>query len=272
MHDGATAGAQGMFDQEVDAYERARPSYPEALFDDLIAYVSAGGLSGPFEVVEVGPGTGKATASLLARGMRVTAIEHGAEMSAFLRRKFEDDARLQVANARFEDAQLTEGAFDAVVSATAFHWIEPEVRLVKSHSLLRAGGAIAIIETNQISSEVDRGFFDRCLPIYQRYRPDERNHSLPVGEDLVPDIFGEIEASALFDDVRLYRYRWDQTYPTAAYADLVRSYRRTQQHPREEREALIADLCELIDAEFDGYVVRPLVMTLVAGRKAPLTS
>jgi hypothetical protein len=65
----------------------------------------------------------------------------------------------------------------------------------------------------------------------------------------------------------MYRYRWDQTYPTEMYADLVRSYSNTQAMPRDQREALIADLCALIDAEFDGYVIRPLIVTLVAGRK-----
>ena len=75
---------QGKFDQEVAAYDRARPSYPDALFDDLIAYLGNNDLSIPFDAVEIGPGTGKATASLLARGSRVTAVEHGAAMAAFL--------------------------------------------------------------------------------------------------------------------------------------------------------------------------------------------
>ncbi len=67
--------------------------------------------------------------------------------------------------------------------------------------------------------------------------------------------------------MRLHRFRHDQTYPTDQYADLVRSYSNTQMMPREQREALIADLCALIDAEFDGYVVRPLVITLILARK-----
>lgn len=267
MSDASPFASEGWFEEEVEAYERARPSYPEALFDDLAAYLEAGGRGAPFDAVEAGPGTGKATASLLARGMRVTGVEHGAQMSAFLRQKFADDARLTVIHAPFEEAPLPDASFDTVFSATAFHWIDPAVRLVKAHRLLRDGGAIAIIDTNQIASPVDRGFFDACFPIYLRYRPDEKNHAL-FGEDVVPDIYGEIDASPLFDDVRLLRYRWDQTYPTAMYADLVRSYGRSQTMPRDEREALIADLSDLIDADFDGYVVRPLVITLVLGRKA----
>ncbi|MEX0751291.1 MAG: class I SAM-dependent methyltransferase [Dehalococcoidia bacterium] len=254
------------FDQEVAAYERARPSYPDALFEDLIAYLRAGGCDAPFDAIEIGPGTGKATASLIDRGFRVTAVEPGANMAAFLREKFAGKP-LDVVHARFEDATLPDSSFDAVVSATSFGWVDKDVRLTKSSRLLRARGVLAVIGTEQIASDVDGGFFERCFPIYLRYRPNEENRPLP-GEDVTPSVLEEVEASGLFGSVRLHRYRWDQTYPTDQYADLVRSYSNTQMMPRDEKEALIADLCALIDAEFDGYVVRPLVMTLVVGRKA----
>jgi len=259
--------AQGWFDEEVEAYERARPSYPDALFDDLFAYLERGGLRAPFDVVEIGPGTGKATAPLLARDARVAAVEHGANMCAALRRKFSGEPRLRVVHARFEDAALAERAYDAVISATSFHWVDPGVRLRKSSRLLRERGALAVIDTNQIASAADRGFFQRCFPIYLRYRPDERKLEVP-GEDVTPQAFTEIEESELFADARLYRYRWDQRYETDAYADLVRSYQNTQAMPRAARERLIGDLCELINREFDGYVVRPLVITLVVARRA----
>lgn len=53
------------FDQEVAAYERARPSYPDAAFEALVAYLSESQITPPFEAVEIGPGPGKATEPLL---------------------------------------------------------------------------------------------------------------------------------------------------------------------------------------------------------------
>jgi SAM-dependent methyltransferase len=256
----------GGFDEEVAAYDRARPSYPDALFDDLISYLGEGGMTAPFDAVEIGPGTGKATGALLGRGFRVTAIEYGPAMAAFLRAAHVDDERLRVVHARFEDAALADGAFDAVVSATSFHWLDHAVRLVKPHRLLRPQGVLAVIDTNQIAAEADRGFFDRTLPVYERARPGEPKLASP-GADVEPRVLKEVTASSLFEDVRLFRYRWDQTYPTELYADLVRSYSNTQAMPRHQREAMIAELCALIDAEFDGYVVRPLVITLVVARR-----
>jgi SAM-dependent methyltransferase len=253
------------FDQVPEVYDRVRPSYPEPLFDELFSYLR---LAGPATILEVGAGTGKATRSLLERGASVTAIEIGAHLADFLRTKLSPDfpGCLEVVNAPFEQCDLPAGHFDAVVSATAFHWLDPALRLSRSRDVLRPAGALAIIDTNQIAADADRGYFDRTFPIYQRYRPDEERIETP-GEDVVPKAFDEVAASGLFDDVQLHRYRWDQTYATADYADLVRSYANTQAMEPGPREALIAELCEVIDWEYDGYVVRPLVMTLTLGRR-----
>ncbi len=220
-------------------------------------------------MLEIRAGTGKATRSLLARGARVVAIEIGGRLAAFLEQKLSPEfaARLRVINDSFEECDVEPESFGVVASATAFHWIDPAVRLQKSHDVLRPGGVIAIIGTNQIRSDADRGFFERTFPIYLKYRPDEQNTELP-GEDVVPSEYDEIERSGLFADVTLRRYRWDQTYSTADYADLVRSYANTQMMPESDREGLIGDLCRVIDDEYDGSVTRPLVVTLTLGRWA----
>jgi hypothetical protein len=120
--------------------------------------------------------------------------------------------------------------------------------------------------TNQIGSNADRGFFDRVQPIYRKYFPGEERPDLP-GEDVVPEEFRDMESCGLFDDVTLHRYRWDQTYVTADYADLMRSYSGMQVMADDAREALIAEICAIADAEYGGSVTRPLVMTLTLGRK-----
>jgi len=271
MRSGEVARVQpgeGSFEEEVAAYERARPSYPDALFDELISYMDEGGATAPYAAVEIGPGTGKATASLLARGFDVSGVEPGANMCGVLRRKYAGRDDFRVIQARFEDAALPGGAFDAVISATSFHWVEPRARLEKAHRMLRRRGTLGVIDTNQIASEADRGFFERCFPIYKRHRPDEVQVAVPAEGDVTPAALQSIESSPLFESVRVLRYRWDQRYPSELYGDLVRSYANSQAMPKAAREALIADLRELIDREFDGYVVRPLVITLLLARRA----
>jgi SAM-dependent methyltransferase len=257
------------FDEVPEIYDRVRPRYPGRAFDDIFSYLETDLSIAQPRVLEIGPGTGKATRSLLEHGAHVVAVEIGPSLAAFLERKLcsEFPGRLHVINRSFEAYDVEARSFDLVVSATAFHWIDPAVRMQKSHDALRPGGAIAIIMTNQIRSDVDRGFFEHVLPIYKKYRPDERP-AAPPDENVVPDEYEEVQSSELFVDVVLKRYRWDQTYATDAYADLVRSYANTQVMPEADREALIADLCRVIDAEYGGSVTRPLVITLTLGRRS----
>lgn len=256
-----------VFDSVAEIYDRARRPYPPRLFDDVFNYLG----EHPQEpsavaAVEIGPGTGQATAQLLARGVTVAAVEPGPRLAAILRDKFPGEQRLVVINERFEEVPLPEGIADLVLAATSFHWVDAEVRYSKTLETLRDGGTLAVIGTSQIASEVDRGYFAASQPIYDRFFPGEFTSDLP-GEDVTPPEVGELLADDAFESVELFRYRWDQRYTTQEYADLVRSYSGTQQLSTEQREQFIEDLSSFIDDQFEGNVVRPLVLTLLLARK-----
>jgi SAM-dependent methyltransferase len=260
------------FDNVPEIYDRVRPTYPPALFDQLFSYLRS---DSELRAVEIGPATGKATRPLLEHGIAVTAVEPGEALSDFLRRKLGGEfSQLNVITAKFEDAELASGAFDLVLAATSFHWLDKETRFQKCHDVLRESGVLAIVHTNQIESEADGGFFAAVQPVYDRHEPRQPDSNiltspeLPTEYELQPPDYEGLVASGLFDDIQLYKYRWDQTYTTAAYGDLMRSYSGTQAMEPPQQEALIGDVCAVIDAEFGGSITRPLVMTLSLGRKS----
>ena len=257
---------ESYFDADPATYDRARPTYPDALFDDLWGYLDEGVRAHP-EVVEMGPGTGQATRVLLGRGASVTAVELGSNLASYLAEKHAGEPRLHVVNAAFEDAPLPEGAFDLVFAATAYHWVAPEARFVRPHALLRDRGVLAVVDTVQVRDEGDRGYFERSQHLYARYWPDQATFRPAPEPDAEPPILEQMRASGLFEDVRLWRYRWDQRYDVDAYLDLVRSYSNTAQLPPEERARFLDDLRAFVSAEDGGTVLRPLVITLVAGRR-----
>lgn len=49
----------------------------------------------------------------------------------------------------FEDFAAAEGSFDLIVSGAAFHWVDPEVKFRKSAGLLRPGGWLALLDTEE---------------------------------------------------------------------------------------------------------------------------
>ncbi|HEX5096633.1 MAG TPA: hypothetical protein VFX21_11490, partial [Acidimicrobiia bacterium] len=57
-----------VFGEVADQYDRARPGYPDAAFDAVVEYAP---VRPGDRVLEVGAGTGKATTSMLARGLDV---------------------------------------------------------------------------------------------------------------------------------------------------------------------------------------------------------
>lgn len=252
------------FDNVPHIYTRVRPEYPPTFYDALFEMLPD--RLAPIRAVEVGAGTGQATGALLARGAHVTAIEIGPRIAAYLERRFSRQPNLRVIVSTFEDAPLPVGVWDLVFAATAYHWVRPEARMVRPHALLAAGGVLAVVDTLQVASEADRGFFRRSDPIYRKYWPDQAYQGAPE-PDVDPAVLAEMRASGLFQDVQVRRRRWDQVYSAEAYLDLVESYSNTNELPPEARAAFLADLRAFVETESGGTVLRPLSITMVTGRR-----
>jgi SAM-dependent methyltransferase len=112
----------------ADAYQRARPGYPESLVDALVEQVE---VTRGDPVAELGAGTGNFTRLLSQRGFSVTALEPDPAMSSHA------SAMPGVAwtTGTFEHTGLASGTQRWVVSAQAFHWARadralPEIRRV----------------------------------------------------------------------------------------------------------------------------------------------
>jgi SAM-dependent methyltransferase len=104
------------FDKAAELYDRARPRYPAALFEDLADLTGIGPGS---RVLEIGPGTGQATLPLAERGCRVVAVELGPDLAAVARRNLARFPTVEVVTAAFEDWPLPSEPFDLVLAATA---------------------------------------------------------------------------------------------------------------------------------------------------------
>jgi SAM-dependent methyltransferase len=131
-----------VFDQVADEYARHRPAYPDALVDRA---VEVAGLAPGAEVLEIGCGTGQLTRSLLARGLRVTAVEPGEQLISRARRDLHGAAEVRFVNARLEEAPLPQANYQAAFSASAIHWIDPDLSWRKLADALVDGGTLALL-------------------------------------------------------------------------------------------------------------------------------
>jgi SAM-dependent methyltransferase len=128
-----------VFDEIAEDYDRHRPSYPDVLIDRACQGVGHGAA-----VLEIGCGTGQLTRSLLARGLRVTAVEPGQQLIGRARDQCNGVGDVQFVNARLEDASLPCAQYSAVFSASAMHWIDPDVSWRKAADTLVDGGSLAL--------------------------------------------------------------------------------------------------------------------------------
>src|SRR6266536_1127576 len=112
------------FDQVALLYDQARPGYPEQLFDDVVAL---SGITSHGRILEIGCGTGQATLPFARRGYPMVCVELGENLAAVARQRLADYPQVTVQTCAFEEWPLPERAFELVVSATAFHWIDPAV-------------------------------------------------------------------------------------------------------------------------------------------------
>jgi SAM-dependent methyltransferase len=137
------ARVYGMFFNDVAGeYDRHRPTYPDRLIDRAC---ESAGIEPGAPVLEIGCGTGQLTRSLLARGLRVTAIEPGVRLIARARDQLAGGGEVQFVNARLEDAALPPAHFRAVFSASAMHWIDPDVGWRRVADALPDGGTLALV-------------------------------------------------------------------------------------------------------------------------------
>lgn len=134
-----------LFDEVADRYQATRRGYPSELVRFI---VETARLEPGSAVLEVGCGTGQLTDQLAAYGLAVTAIDIGNSMIAAARQRVSSPL-VSFQSVSFEAFAAPDAAFDAIVSATAFHWIDPEVKFAQSARLLKAGGWLALIATGE---------------------------------------------------------------------------------------------------------------------------
>ncbi len=139
MSDHIHAAAARGFTDGVDAYERARPTYPP---DAVAAIVATLGLGPGRTVLELGAGTGKLTRLLAPTGARILAVEPVEAMRAKL---LQAAPGVEVVDGAAESIGLPNGSVDAVVVAQAFHWFDAIRALSEMHRVLRPGGRVVLV-------------------------------------------------------------------------------------------------------------------------------
>ena len=227
------------FGTVADAYERARPGYP----DDAVRWL-AGDV--PCDVVDLGAGTGKLTRSLVAHGHRVTAVEPSAEMLAQLRTAVPGAIPLEGTG---EAIPLPDSCADVVTAAQAFHWFDKPVALREIARVLRPGGRVGLVWNARDDTAPWVSEFTETVIARSTFRKG--------GVAATTTSIGE---SGLYEPVERATFAHVQPLRRIELVELVRSRSECAVLAEEERRPILERLDALFDAHaVDGTLSMPYV-------------
>jgi SAM-dependent methyltransferase len=228
------------FGTDTERYDRARPRYPDALIERIVA-----GRPDP-EILNVGCGTGIESRQFQAVGATVLGVEPDGRMAAFAQA-----TGVPVEVATFEAWDPAGRTFDAVVAGTAWHWVDPVAGPAKAARVLRPGGRLApfwhVFQPPAELAEVSAAVFRRVLP--------DSPITLPpagpalAGYQLLFDQAAEgIRAADAYRDLEQWRFDWERVYTRDEWLDQLPTSGALTQAAPDQLAEILAGVGAAIDA------------------------
>jgi SAM-dependent methyltransferase len=255
------------FGTQAERYDRARPTYPDALFEAVLAPAGGepgkgakAGDAGAPDVLDVGCGTAIAARQMAERGARVLGVEIDPRMAEVAR-----GHGVPVEVARFEDWDPAGRTFDVVTAGQAWHWIDPAAGAAKAAGVLRPGGRLALFWNighlpDDLAADLEE--------VYAAVAPGVDRYSVILGysrDERYPEHIAEIRAGGFAEPVREY-FPWERTYSRDEWLDQLPTH---SDHARLDPDVL-ARLVDAVGAAVDRhggrFTMRYQTMLILAER------
>jgi SAM-dependent methyltransferase len=218
-------------------------------------------------ILEVGAGTGKATRQFAAGDHPIVALEPSAEMAAVARITCGGLPLVSVVEAEFESWPLPPEPFKLLISAQAWHWIDPELRYAKARAALKPGGALAAF-WNAVDWE-SAPLGPVLAEAYQQAAPEFAvpgpMHPLTRAATMIPDWDTDIGAADGLGQPEVRSFPWRQRYGAREYVRLLSTHSDHIVLEAVVRERLFQRIAEVIGAH-GGELEVPYVAHLCLAR------
>ena len=251
------------FNKVARLYDEMRPRYPEALVADV---VSLSGIPPDGRILEVGCGPGQATLAFARRGYSMLCLDIGPDLIAIAAEKCRPYPNVRFRVTAFEDWPSEPDSFDLVISASAFHWVPPEIGYPKVASVLKTGGTFAILRNEHPRPYT--GFHQSVQEVYQRCAPElsETGKKRPHGGSK-EEIEGYLNGTGMFGEIVTKQHPWSAQFTARQYLKLLETYSNHYNLEPEKKRCLYEGIRTLIE-QLGGVVTRPWLSVLyLAGKK-----
>jgi SAM-dependent methyltransferase len=219
------------FGSAAGTYDRYRVGLPGEVVDRVLP-------AGIGAALDLGAGTGAMTRRLVERAGKVYAVDPDPRMTGLLA---ESCPAVEVRRGTGEAIPLPDACVDAVVVASAWHWMDPATTIPEIARVLRPGGALCLVWNRR----------DRSVP----WMADLETYRLGVdtGDDWVGEridhYLGEqwLPAGAPFANVEILTLPWTAVMTKDELVGMMTTFRGYISAPPQDKPGILRKFVEYVD-------------------------
>jgi SAM-dependent methyltransferase len=232
----------------AEAYNKARPHYPEALIQQVVEVAQLGADS---NILEVGSGPATATVAFAPLGCSMVCLEPNPDFFRLAQQNCQAYPQVEIQNSSFEEWPPAVAKFDAVLAASSFHWIPPEVGYPKAAQALKEKGSLILLWNKELQPSYE--VYQSLAKIYQQYAPSlDRYEDQETQEAILRELGQMAIDSGQFQDLVAGTMVSEVTYSTDEYLMLLNTYSPYLALDPQQKDALFTGLRNSIERDFGG--------------------
>lgn len=231
------------YSEVADAYNRVRPRYPNEL---ILRAVELAQLPADAIILEVGCGPGTATAEFAKVGFSMVCLEPSQEACFLARQNCMQYPDVEITNTTFEEWELEPERFDAVLAASAFHWVSPEIGYSKAAAALKDNGSLILLWNT--APQPRQEVYQALQEVYQTQAPslgqyEERG----TQEESLRRQGQAVIASGQFQGLVSEQLECELTYSIGDYLALLSTLSPYVRLDPQQRDSLFTGLREVLE-------------------------
>jgi SAM-dependent methyltransferase len=232
----------------AEAYNQVRPRYPEGLIQQVVEAAQLGANS---NILEVGCGPATATVAFAPLGCSMVCLEPNPDFFRLAQQNCQAYPKVEIQNTSFEEWTTEVGQFDAVLAASSFHWISPEIGYPKAAHALKEKGSLILLWNKELQPSYE--VCQSLSKIYQQYAPSlDRYEDRETQEAILRGLGQMALDSGQFKDLVAGTMVSEVTYSTDEYLMLLNTYSPYLKLDPQPKDALFAGLRNSIEHDFGG--------------------
>lgn len=225
------------------AYQQVRPRYPQAVIARVVEIAQ---LSSDSTLLEVGCGPAIATPAFAALGCHMVCVEPNPDFYQLAQETCKPYPNVELQNCSFEEWELAPQTFDAVLAASSFHWIPPEVGYPKAAAALRPEGYLILLWNKELQPSYE--VYQQLAEVYQTHAPSlNRSYEDSTTQAAILDEMGQMAIeSGQFKDMVAGHIEVEVTYSVDQYLLLLNTYSPHLKLEPQQKQPLFAGLRQVL--------------------------